>query len=182
MTPKSIFQLVSVASVVVLSSACEKRIDEAELKATITKGFKEKLQLDVTSLNCPKELPAKEGSSFDCDVAVTGGKVPIVVKVGKDTYEFDAKHRVIDMAPVEKQLSELFGSKVDCGKDVRLDIPGAKTQCTSADGTKIGLTNTKDGWVPDSPPSAKPEAAPAPSAAASAEANGGEKEAEGEDE
>lgn len=182
MTPKSIVQLVSLASVVVFGSACEKRIDEAELKATITKGFKEKLQLDVTSLNCPKELPAKEGSSFECDVAVTGGKVPIVVKVGKDTYEFDAKHRVVDMAPIEKQLGEMLGSKVDCGKDVRLDIPGAKTQCTSADGTKIGLTNTKDGWAPDSAPAAKPEAAPAPTAAASAEEKADEKEADGEDE
>lgn len=170
MSVRTTVRIVSALSLVALASGCDLKVDEAELKTSVTKLFKEKLSLDVTGLSCPKDLTLKEGSTIECEVAVSGGKVPIVIKPdGKGQIDWNTKHDVIQNSKIEAESAEKVGAKVDCGKEVRLAVAGTKFQCAVADGRKVDVTVGADGkWNATVPAGAAAPAAEAAAPAASA--------------
>ncbi len=115
------------------------KLDNDKLKDMITSMFKEQLKLEVSDVDCPKNVTIKAGEKFECEVTVKpSGKVPVVVtmKDSSGTVEAQTKYNVITPQNLEEEITkgltaQNLQAKIDCGKEVRLKKPGSHYTCTA---------------------------------------------------
>ena len=75
------FRLLAVALAAVLSlvlAACGNTLDLSDVEDTITKDA-EAAGLTVEEVDCPDDIEAKEGDTFDCTVKADGEELPLTL-------------------------------------------------------------------------------------------------------
>lgn len=126
---------------VVVLAACggKSKLDSSDMEAKIAAEAKRLVGIDVASVKCPKDIAAKTGSTFSCDVTFAGGGA-LAFKVD----QVDASG-ALSVAPVGDWLlgdkmaqdlkTELFligheDAVVECGDAViPIQVP-SETRCT----------------------------------------------------
>jgi len=137
---------------------CERKIDQKKLDKLIKDMFSEQLELEVTDIDCPKDIKVEEGKDFECTVSVEPkGKVPVVVEMtdGDGSINAETKYDVINPKKLNKLLknglrAKGIDAKVDCGKKIRLAKPDSDFTCKASDGKiekKVRVSIDDDGKV-----------------------------------
>jgi hypothetical protein len=150
--------LMAIGMVLFALVACTKKIDPDKLDKLITGMFEEQLDLEVTEIDCPKDIKVEEGETFECVVEVDPkGKVPVIVKMTDSTGSIEAKTKY-DVLNPKKLAKEIRGKlrnrgisgKVDCGDKVRTVKPDTDFKCKLKDGSSkktIKVEINEDGDV-----------------------------------
>jgi uncharacterized protein DUF4333 len=123
----------------VLVPGCQAKIDNDKLNELITSMFKEQLKLEVSDIECPKNIKVVEGDKFECEVTVKpSGKVPVVVKMKdkKGSVEAETKYAVLTPQMLTDEITkglqkQNLQAAIDCGKEVRLKKPGSHYTCSA---------------------------------------------------
>lgn len=134
--------LMAIGVVLFALVACTKKIDQDKLEKLITGMFDEQLELEVTDIDCPKDIKVEDGESFECIVSVDPkGKVPVVVKMtdSSGSIEAQTKYDVLRPKKLAKEIRRKLrnrgiSGKVDCGERVRTVKPDTDFKCKLKDG------------------------------------------------
>ncbi len=130
--------LMGAGTLIVALLACENKLDNEKLEKGITDMFEEQLDLEVTEVDCPKDVKVEKGKEFDCEVTVKPkGKVPVVVEITDDTrgdVSVKTKHNVLIPAKLKKE-------GLDCGEKVEVLKPGKTLECKKDGITIKGKVN-----------------------------------------
>ena len=65
--------IVAVPAAVLLLGACSKTLEMDEVESQIKTGIEQQTGATVTEINCPDEVEAKDGDTFDCTVTADDG-------------------------------------------------------------------------------------------------------------
>ena len=65
--------IVAVLAVVFALGACSKTLDIDEIEDQISTGIEEQTGAQVSEVDCPDEVDAEEGDTFDCTVTAEDG-------------------------------------------------------------------------------------------------------------
>ena len=67
--------LLAAAAVSIAFAGCgDKTIDESKAESEIAKGVERQTQARDVKVNCPSDVKAKKGDTFDCDLTAAGGQ------------------------------------------------------------------------------------------------------------
>jgi hypothetical protein len=145
------------ATMLVLLAACS-QIDPEKGEAQI-KQMLEKNGIKVVGVDCPENIKAKQGETFECMARLAGqADLPVTVEQldNEGNVRFGTRGIVIaqlvEQGLVETAKSRGADLKVDCGERVRKATTGETFECKATSKTgeteniKIEVTDDKGSW------------------------------------
>jgi hypothetical protein len=132
-------RLAVVSSLAWLLAGCT--IDPKKVEQSIRDTF-EADDVEIDSIECPKNEKMKEGAKFECE-GTSGLGDSFVVKVkqtdGSGTIKWELEGRIMDPKEVAKKTNGL----VDCGKKKFIAVKGTKMKCKEG-GAEVTYKFTDD--------------------------------------
>lgn len=135
-----------VVTILAASVGCKKKVDSADFEQRLTKRTEE-IGLVGAKVSCPKDVAAKAGASFECNVDIGGKTYPLVATIksaeGNDL-QMDTAWKggeAVLSAKLEPavaaQLSEQLGTPVtlSCGEPLRFLDAKRNVSCDMSAGT-----------------------------------------------
>jgi hypothetical protein len=127
--------------------ACKPKIDNGKVEDSIKSGLKEK-GVELDSVSCPKDLPAKKGNDFACTgKSKEGDEFEVNVEQTDDngTISWKLKEGILDTAKLGDSIEKKIGEKADvkCPSKLISPKPGTKFDCdvtVEGDKKKVEIT------------------------------------------
>ena len=138
--PRTAVRSIALATCVLLAIAgCSKKVDSDSVeKQVVTKVEQAFPEATSVKANCPSDIEAKKGKSFNCTVTLNGQQTDIKVGITnvKDknfTFALKPTQAIVPTAKLAEILQKQAGANthVSCGSEaVVLKDPGETVDCT----------------------------------------------------
>jgi hypothetical protein len=138
-------------------AGCETKIDDSKVEKTISTSIADQVGAKVDSVDCPKDITAKKGGTFTCDVSGADGSTGnAVVKMTDADGRFEVSARFIHVRDLEKRIVNNLAQQVSAdAADISITCPeiivGKKGDTFRCEGTgegepiKLDVTQTDAG-------------------------------------